>query len=90
MFSIEIDGLRVEVNEFVCQPTPPRRDVELRFRCASLDFDPPLAAEALIVFPDGNSWYRGIFRRLACTIEPNLKNYTYSSLGPVVADLSKR
>jgi hypothetical protein len=90
MLTIEIDGLRVEVSEFVCQPTPPQRDVELRFRCASPDFDPLLAAEILIVFPTDSSWYRGVFRRIACTIEPNLKNYTYASLGPVVADSFKR
>ena len=90
MLTIEIDGLRVEVSEFDCQPTPPDRDVELRFRCASPDFDPPLPSEVLIVFPNGNSWYRGVFRRIACTIEPNLKSYTYSSLGPVVAASSKR
>jgi len=88
MFTIEIDGLGVEVSEFVCQPTPPHRDVKLRFRCASPDFDPPL--EALIVFRDRHSWYRGMFRRIACTIEPNLKNYMYWSLGPVVTDPSKR
>ena len=90
MFTIEIDGPLVEVSEFVCQRTPPRREVELRFRCASLDVDPPLAAEVLIAFREGNSWYRGVFRRTACTIESKLKSYTYSSLGPVVADPFRR
>ena len=90
MSTIEIDGLQVEVSEFSCRPTPPYRDVELRFRCTSLDFEPPLAAEVLIAFSDGDARYRGVFRRVAYTIEPNLKNYTYSSLGPVVADPSKR
>ena len=46
---------------FFANQRPPYRDVELRVRCTSPDFDPLLAAEVSISFRDGNSWHRGCF-----------------------------
>ena len=80
---LSINGLGIEVCDFVCEPIPPvGNDVKVRFRTGSHNYA-DLGTTLSIIFPCGDASYRGRFRLASCSLEPESSEFEYVSVEPV-------
>ncbi len=82
---VVIEGLAIEVTDFVCEPSPPTGSmVELRFHGErGLSRRLP-EREVMIEFQVRRTLYYGLFLLISCTLAPDFDAFTYESRSPVI------
>lgn len=91
MASVLVDGVGIDVDGFVCVPTP--RDgayVSIKFRSDAVlhhGSNMPIRHEVRLSFEVGGSVYHGVFRLTAFTPAPGPYRYRFTSVGPIVLAL---
>ncbi len=86
-----VEGLAIEVTEFVCEPSPPDGPlVELRFRRTPDRTVRLSQREAMIEFQVRGILYYGLFRLVGYTVAPDHATFTYETRMPVTPVSDKR